>query len=84
MFRLFKTLPLNDNTTGFRFDGLAMKGIYRKRVIKKRWGVSKGDTFGAIHFGKRSIYVEQFRPKRKLHDWALKAWDKAYKAVFRK
>ena len=78
----FKTLPLKDNTQGFRFDGFGTKGIYRKRALKKRYGVTSGDTFNAFHWGKRSLYVEQFKPRRALSDWALKQWAIAYKQVF--
>lgn len=80
---LFTTKPLNDGTQGNRFDFGGFKGIYRKRLIKKRWGVSKGDTFRAFHFGKRSVYVEQIFAKRRLWDWCLRDLHNAYQLVFR-
>jgi hypothetical protein len=79
---IYKTLPLNDNTSGFRFDLLGFKGIYRKRILKTRWGITKGETMRAIHYGKRSVYLELSRPRRKLHDFALRHWAIAYALVF--
>lgn len=61
--------PLNDGTDGFRFNYGITSGIYRKRLIKKRKGIQKGDTFTAFHYGKRSLYIEQFRPFRFLWNW---------------
>ena len=58
MFVLFATKPLNDDTQGFRFNFLGIKGLTRKRKIKKRYGINKGACMKAYHFGKRSIYFE--------------------------
>ena len=69
-------LPLNDNTAGFRFRNSFIKGIYRKRTIKTRYGITKGKTFRAIHFGKRSVYIEQFKPLRVTYNWVPKIWIK--------
>ena len=72
MQKLLSIRPLNDNTSGFRFDLVGIKGLYRKRKIQRRWGVNQnGDTFVQIHFGKRSVYIEQFKPVRRLYDFAL-------------
>jgi len=62
-------LPLNDNTNGYRFRNSFVKGIYRKRLVKKRYGITKGKTFRAFHIGKRSIYIEQFKPIRATYRW---------------
>lgn len=83
MKNIYKTLPLNDNTNGCRFDILGKKGIYRKRAIKRRYGISRGDTMRALHMGKRSVYLELSKPKRKLFDFALRDWAKAYQLVFK-
>ena len=82
--KIFHTLPLNDNTSGFRFHVFNQKGLYRKRLIKKRWGVSSGDTMKAYHFGKRSVYLElPFRKcRRPLSDFALKWYNIAGKKLF--
>jgi len=72
MLNLYKTRPLNDGTQGFRFDVLGNKGIYRKRknLSRKLAFQAVGDTFFALHMGKRSIYLEQTNPLRALHDFA--------------
>lgn len=76
--KIFYTLPLNDNTQGFRFHVFNQKGLYRKRSLKKRWGVSSGDTMRGFHFGKRSVYFELPWKKcqRPLSDFALKWYEK--------
>lgn len=69
---LFSIRPLNDNTSGFRFDIVGIKGLYRKRKALRRWSINQnGDTFVQIHLGKRSLYIEQFKPARRLYDFAL-------------
>ena len=70
MFVILATKPLNDTTSGFRFNFFGSKGIYRKRKIEKRYGKSQGDCMTGYHFGKRSLYVEQAAPKRKLCHFA--------------
>ena len=59
MFVILATKPLNDGTKGFRFNFLGNKGVYRKRKVKTRYGISQGDCMKAYHFGKRSLYIEQ-------------------------
>ena len=58
MFVLFATKPLNDDTKGFRFNFLGIKGLTRKRLHKKRYGITEGHCMKAYHLGKRSIYFE--------------------------
>lgn len=58
MFVLFATKSLNDGTNGFRFNFAGIKGLTRKRVSIKRWGISSGACMTAYHLGKRSVYVE--------------------------
>ena len=70
MFVILATKPLNDGTSGFRFNILGNKGIYRKRKIEKRYGKSHGDIMTGDHFGRRSLYMEQSAPKRKLYHFA--------------
>ena len=36
MFALIATKPLNDDTNGFRFNVLGLKGLTRKRITKSR------------------------------------------------
>ena len=57
MFKIGK--DLNDGTYGFRFKLLGLDGLYRKRSIKKRYGVARGATTTSIHFGLRSVYLEK-------------------------
>lgn len=68
----YKTLPLNDNTDGFRFDIAGVKGLTRKRVSLKRYGVTEGETMRGFHMGKRSVYIQKRKPVRHLHDFALR------------
>ena len=60
MFVILATKPLNDNTKGFRFNFLGLKGLTRKRKIKNRgwFNVLRGECMTAYHFGKRSIYLQ--------------------------
>ena len=52
---VIKTAPLNDGTKGNRFVVLGtISGIYRKRSIKNRLGITKGVTTIGLHLGKRS------------------------------
>ncbi len=65
---------LNDNTKGFRFNVLGLKGLTRKRISKSRgYKVTIGKCTNAVHFGKRSVYFEH-KPnrasERKMHDFA--------------
>ena len=58
MFVLLATKPLNDDTKGFRFNILGIKGLTRKRIHKTRYGITKGQCMKAYHLGKRSVYIE--------------------------
>ena len=71
---IYSTRPLNDGTNGFRFDIVGAKGLYRKRSTLRRYGMTSGATMTGFHIGKRSIYFEQFRPQRHLHDFALREY----------
>ena len=70
MFVILATKPLNDGTEGLRFNFFGKKGIYRKRKDTNRYGKSTGDVMTGYHFGKRSVYFEQIKPKRKLYHFA--------------
>jgi len=59
MFICIATKPLNDRTDGFRFNLCGFKGLTRKRQKVSRWGLAKGKAMQALHFGKRSIYIEK-------------------------
>jgi len=65
---------LNDNTKGFRFNVLGIKGLTRKRIVKSRgYKITFGKCTNAVHFGKRSVYFEH-KPnrvsERKMHKFA--------------
>ena len=65
MFVLFATKPLNDGTSGFRFNFLGQKGLLRKRSRKSR-GFSlfnRGACMTSHHIGKYSLCVEHNRNK---------------------
>lgn len=83
MKTLIKTLPLNDGTMGIRFDIAGIKGMKRKRIVKRRWGMTVGKTFRAIHIGKTSVYIQRFKTNRPLGDWALRNLNNAYQLVFK-
>ncbi len=64
------TKPLNDGSTGIRF-ALSLPfvgqvtGIYRKRLIKTRgWKIEHLSKMVALHLGKRTLYLEQFRNRK--------------------
>lgn len=65
---LIKTAPLNDGTQGNRFVVLGtIKGIYRKRSVKNRLGITKGVTTIGLHLGKRSLFWEHKRALRQFY-----------------
>jgi len=73
MFVLFATKPLNDDTQGFRFNFLGLKGLTRKRRCMARYGINQGQCMKAYHLGKRSVYFETKSNKttaRKLNHFA--------------
>ena len=51
-----------------RFSTLfnTVKGIYRKRSIKKRYGLASTACFYQLHLGLRSLYIQKRKPSRKL------------------
>jgi len=61
---------LNDGTTGFRFDIAGVQGLYRKRVVIRRFGLTRGDSMTGFHLGKRSLYLEGGICRRMLHNFA--------------
>lgn len=61
---------LNDGTSGFRFNIAGVQGLYRKRICIRRYGVKRGDSMTAFHFGKRSLYIEGGMYRRMLHNFA--------------
>ena len=64
MFILFATKPLNDGTSGFRFNVLGTKGIVRKRKwLSRGYGVEIGKTMRSVHLGKVTVYLETKRNK---------------------
>jgi hypothetical protein len=66
MAKLVKTAGLNDGTNGKRFAW----GLYRKRSVKSRWGISTGPTMTGFHMGRRSLYVEHRAAIKRLHHFA--------------
>jgi len=69
MFKIGKNL--NDGTQGFRFRLFNRDGLYRKRSTKSRYGMTHGDTTLGLHFGKRSLYIENKQTVR--HFWNFPA-----------
>lgn len=59
MFLIVTTQPLNDGTTGFRFNAFGKKGMLRKRKhLSRGYGISRGKAMTALHLGKVTVYVE--------------------------
>ena len=64
MFVCIATKPLNDGTTGFRFNFFGLKGLTRKRnTISRGFAIERGKCTTKIHLGKRSVYLER-KPNR--------------------
>ena len=64
MFVCIATKPLNDGTTGFRFNFFGLKGLTRKRIkLSRGFAIERGKCTTKIHLGKRSVYLEQ-KPNR--------------------
>ena len=71
MFVIVATKPLNDGTSGFRFNVLGQKGLVRKRKRKVRaTGKQVGPTMDVFSIGKFSLALEKKRPARKLAHFA--------------
>ena len=73
MFVIIATKPLNDDTKGFRFNVLGLKGLFRKRKHKSRGFAlfQRDDCMTGHHIGKFSLYVERNpQSKRKLFHFA--------------
>jgi len=71
MFVIIATKPLNDGTSGFRFNILGKKGLFRKRGGKSLPRAKRvGPTMNAYDMGKFSLYLEKKRPARKLAHFA--------------
>lgn len=71
MFIILATKPLNDRTSGFRFNVLGKKGLLRIRKKKNNgWRVVHDDCMTAVHMGKATAYFEHKKPSRKLHHFA--------------
>ena len=65
MFYCIATKALKDGTQGFRFNVCGVKGLTRKRLFKRRWGIAKGKSMVSLHIGKRSVYIERKTNKTK-------------------
>jgi len=59
-----KTSGLNDGTKGRRVQIGRIKGLYRIRKLKNRYGYDFQDSFAALHIGKLSVYVQSGLPRR--------------------
>jgi len=67
MFLCIATKPLNDGTTGFRFNILGMKGLVRvrkpRRATSNRWGFKSGPCMNTLSAGRITVSVQQKRNK---------------------
>ena len=51
--------PINDGSTGWRYNFGLVKGIIRVRKEKKRWEITKGKDMNGVHFGRYSVYFSK-------------------------
>jgi hypothetical protein len=65
----FNFKPLNDNTSGFRYNIGPFSGLARKRKTKSAWKVEQGETMVKVQLGKWAIYAEHSKPRRILWNW---------------
>ena len=73
MFIIIATKPLNDDTKGFRFNVLGLKGLVRKRKFKSRGFklFKRHECMTGHNVGKFSLYIERNRnSQRKLFHFA--------------
>ena len=71
VFLIVAIKPLNDGTTGFRFNFFGKKGLFRKRGGKSLPRAKRvGSTMNAYDMGKFTLYLEKKRPSRKLAHFA--------------
>jgi hypothetical protein len=60
MFYILATKPLNDGTSGFRFNVFGKKGLVRKRkAVSRGFKITGKGCTKQIHMGKLSVYIEQ-------------------------
>jgi hypothetical protein len=71
MFLILATKPLNDRTSGFRFNVFGKKGLLRKRKIKSNgFKIVSGKCMTRIDMGKASVYLEESSTPRILRHFA--------------
>ena len=65
MFIILATKPLNDGTSGFRFNILGKKGLVRKRkVLSRGYRIERKKCVTAFHAGRLTVYAEHGRNPR--------------------
>ena len=55
---MFKRSPLNDGTQGYRFSW----GLTRKRVAKKKYGITKRTGYGRDHITGNVRFISNVNP----------------------
>jgi hypothetical protein len=60
--KLLSIKATSNNTT--RFTLLGKQGFYRLRKIKKRYGITKGDSFNQLHIHKLTIALQRSKGRR--------------------
>jgi len=71
VFIIFATKPLNDGTSGFRFNILGKKGLVRRRKILSRgFRIERKLCVTAIHAGRLTVYAEHAKNPRLFQHFA--------------
>jgi hypothetical protein len=71
MFIIFATKPLNDGTSGFRFNILGKKGLVRKRkVLSRGYKMQRKQCVTALHLGRLTVYAEHAKSPRLFQHFA--------------
>jgi len=61
-------ISLCDGTKGNRYSW----GLTRKRILRKRYGITKGKTMIGLHFGLYTLYFSRLKPLKRLGSyWAI-------------
>jgi hypothetical protein len=59
-------ISLCDGTKGNRYRW----GLTRKRILRKRYGITKGKTMVGLHFGLYTLYYTRLRPLKSLWNFS--------------
>ena len=71
MFYIIATKPLNDGTSGFRFNFLGKKGLVRRRkVLSRGFRIERKKCVTAVHARRLTVYTEHAKNPRLFQHFA--------------